>query len=88
LWAIAYLVAFGSLVGFSAYVWLLSNVNAAAVATYAYVNPLVALCLGTILAGEAIPARTGLAAPLILGSVALMQFVRPPSKNEPPVAEE
>ncbi|MCX5641085.1 MAG: EamA family transporter [Planctomycetota bacterium] len=88
LWAIVYLVVFGSLVGFSAYVWLLSNVNAAAVATYAYVNPLVALCLGTLIVGEAIPARTALAAPLILGSVALMQFVRPPSKDEPPVAEE
>ncbi|MEI6476067.1 MAG: EamA family transporter, partial [Planctomycetota bacterium] len=88
LWAIVYLVVFGSLIGFSAYVWLLSNVRAAAVATYAYVNPLIALCLGTIIAGEAIPARTGLAAPLILGSVALMQFVRPPSKDELPVAEE
>ena len=88
LWAIAYLVVFGSLVGFSAYIWLLKHVNAAAVATYAYVNPLVALCLGTILASESIPARTGLAAPLILGSVALMQFARPPSKDEPPVAEE
>jgi len=88
LWAIAYLVVFGSLIGFTAYTWLLSNVSAAAVATYAYVNPMVALCLGALLAGESIPARTALAAPLILGSVALMQFVRPPSKDEMPIEEE
>jgi hypothetical protein len=88
LWAIAYLVVFGSLIGFTAYTWLLANVSAAAVATYAYVNPMVALCLGALLAGESIPARTALAAPLILGSVALMQFVRPPSKDEMPIEEE
>ncbi len=88
LWAIAYLVTFGSLVGFSAYVWLLATVNAAAVATYAYVNPLVALVLGTMLAGEEIPGRVWMAAPLILGSVALMQFVRPPARGEMPVEEE
>lgn len=88
LWAIAYLVTFGSLVGFSAYVWLLATVNAAAVATYAYVNPLVALVLGTVLAGEEIPSRVWVAAPLILGAVALMQFVRPPKRGEMPVEEE
>ena len=87
-WALAYLVVFGSLFGFSAYVWLLQHASAAAVATYAYVNPLVALVLGAVLAGERVPARTGLAAPLILGGVALLQFVRPPSPGEPPVEEE
>ncbi len=86
--AVLYLVVFGSLIGFSAYVWLLDRVNAAAVATYAYVNPLVALLLGATLAGEALPARTGVAAPLILGAVALIQFVRPPAKGDPPVDEE
>ena len=88
LWAIAYLVTFGSLVGFSAYVWLLGNASAAAVATYAYVNPLVALALGAALAGESLPPRVALAAPLILGSVALLQWFRPPAKDEPPVDEE
>jgi len=88
MWAIAYLVVFGSLLGFTAYVWLLNHVNAASVATYAYVNPLVALVLGALLAGERVPARVAFAAPLILGSVALMQFVRPPSKDEPPIEEE
>jgi drug/metabolite transporter (DMT)-like permease len=88
MWAIAYLVVFGSLLGFTAYVWLLNHVNAASVATYAYVNPLVALVLGALLAGERVPARVAFAGPLILGSVALMQFVRPPSKDEPPIEEE
>lgn len=88
LWAIAYLVVFGSLIGFTAYVFLLQHCSAQAVATYAYVNPMVALVLGTLLAGEQVPARVAAAAPLILGSVALMQFVRPPSKDEPPIEEE
>lgn len=87
-WSVVYLVVFGSLVGFSSYVWLLQHVSAAAVATYAYVNPLVALALGAVVAGETLPARTGIAAPLILGAVAMLQFVRPPSKDEPPVDEE
>jgi drug/metabolite transporter (DMT)-like permease len=88
LWAIAYLVTFGSLVGFTAYVWLVDNVSAAAVATYAYVNPLVAMALGAMLAGESIPPRTGIAGLLILGSVALIQFVRPPKRGEMPVEEQ
>lgn len=86
--AIAYLVVFGSLVGFTAYVHLLQNVSAAAVATYAYVNPLVALVLGAALAGETVPKRTWFAAPLILGAVAIMQFVRPPEPDQLPVDEE
>ncbi|MFO0962733.1 MAG: EamA family transporter [Phycisphaerales bacterium] len=86
--AVLYLVVFGSLVGFSAYVWLLGHVNAAAVATYAYVNPLVAMALGALVVGETVPGRTIIAAPLILGSVALIQFVRPPAKDEPPVDAE
>jgi drug/metabolite transporter (DMT)-like permease len=48
----------------------------------------VALALGALVAGETVPARTGIAAPLILGAVALLQFMRPPSKDEPPVEEE
>ncbi|MFM8818600.1 MAG: hypothetical protein ACKOHI_12150, partial [Phycisphaerales bacterium] len=71
-----------------AYMWLLQHASAAAVATYAYVNPLVALGLGAALAGARVPARTGPAAALILGSVALIQFVRPPPRDEPPVEEE
>jgi drug/metabolite transporter (DMT)-like permease len=52
LWAILYLIIAGSLVGFTAYVWLLKNVPIAKVATYAYVNPIVALLLGCFFHGE------------------------------------
>jgi drug/metabolite transporter (DMT)-like permease len=50
--AIAYLFTFGSLVGFTAYIWLLEHVPVAKVATYAYVNPLVAVALGALILGE------------------------------------
>lgn len=52
LWAVVYLIVAGSLVGFTAYVWLLKNVPIAKVATYAYVNPIVALTLGCAFHGE------------------------------------
>ena len=52
LWAIVYLIFAGSLVGYTAYVWLLKNAPIAKVATYAYVNPIIALILGCTLHGE------------------------------------
>ena len=52
LWAIVYLIVAGSMVGFTAYVWLLKNVPIAKVATYAYVNPIVAMLLGCFFHGE------------------------------------
>jgi drug/metabolite transporter (DMT)-like permease len=52
LWAVVYLIFAGSLVGYTAYVWLLKNVPIAKVATYAYVNPIIALILGCTLHGE------------------------------------
>lgn len=52
LWAIVYLIFAGSLIGFTAYVWLLKNVPISKVATYAYVNPIVALLIGCTLHGE------------------------------------
>jgi drug/metabolite transporter (DMT)-like permease len=51
-WAIVYLIFAGSLVGFTAYVWLLKNVPIAKVATYAYVNPIIALIIGCTFHGE------------------------------------
>jgi len=65
-----YLVLFGSLVGFTAYIWLLRVVTPARAATYAYVNPVVAVFLGWALAGEPITAQTLFAAPIILIAVA------------------
>jgi drug/metabolite transporter (DMT)-like permease len=72
LWCLAYLVVFGSLVTFSAYTWLLGRVSPTRVASYAYVNPLVALFLGWLLAGEEL--TPGMIAPvvMILVSVALV----------------
>lgn len=74
--ALAYLIVFGAIVAFSAYVWLLRVVPAAKVATYAYVNPVVALVLGWALAGEDLNARTLMAAAIILGSVFLIVTAR------------
>lgn len=52
LWAVVYLIFAGSLIGFTAYVWLLKNVAISKVATYAYVNPIIALFLGVLFHGE------------------------------------
>jgi drug/metabolite transporter (DMT)-like permease len=70
--AVAYLVVFGSIVAFSAYAWLLRNARTSLVATYAYVNPLVAVFLGWAVENEGIGLRTVLAGGLILAAVALI----------------
>ena len=67
-----YLVLIGAIVGFTAYIWLLRHCDPAKVATYAYVNPIVAVMLGTAFAGETLTFRTVIAATLIIGSVALV----------------
>jgi drug/metabolite transporter (DMT)-like permease len=67
--AVAYLVVFGSLVAFSAYIWLLRASTPARVATYAYVNPAVALFLGWALAGEPLGPRTLVASAIVLSAV-------------------
>lgn len=73
---LAYLVVFGSLVGFTAYAWLLRHAAPARVATYAYVNPLVAVALGWALGGEPLTARVLVAALVIVGAVALITVGR------------
>lgn len=72
LWALGYLVVFGSLVAFSAYAWLLRVAPASRVGTHAYVNPLIAVALGWGVAGEPITASTGVAAIVIATSVAMV----------------
>lgn len=74
LWGLAYLIGFGSLVGFASYTWLLRAAPISLVSTYAYVNPLVAIVLGSLLADEVVTPRVILAAGLILGAVALINF--------------
>jgi len=70
--AAAYLVVFGSCVGFSAYLYILKESTAARVATYAFVNPVVALLLGWGFGGEGFSARTLIAGAVILTSVVLV----------------
>lgn len=71
---VAYLITFGSLVAFVAYAWLLRNAPVALVATYAYVNPVVAILLGAWLAKEAITPRILVAALIIIGSVIVINL--------------
>lgn len=70
--AVLYLFVFGSIIGFSAYLWLLRVTTASRVSTYAYVNPIVAVFLGWALAGEALTARVFVAAAVIVPAVALI----------------
>jgi drug/metabolite transporter (DMT)-like permease len=72
LWAFVYLTLFGSLIGFTAYVWLLRVSTPARVSTYAYVNPLIAVCLGYLFLREPLPPGVMLAGALILTGVALI----------------
>lgn len=70
--ALLYLVVFGALIAFSAYIWLLGVSTPARVATYAYVNPVVALLLGWGLAGEPLTPRSLAAATIIIASVVVI----------------
>jgi drug/metabolite transporter (DMT)-like permease len=86
--ALGYLAVFGSLVAFTAYSWLLRNVTPARAATYAYVNPVVAVLLGWVLASEPLTLRMIIAAAIIVGSVALITtFGREhaPVRSTPPI---
>ncbi len=82
-----YLVVFGSLVGFTAYAYLLRSTTAARVSTYAYVNPVIAVLLGWAFAGEVVTARTVAAAAVIVAGVAIITVSRGGSAP-PPVPEE
>jgi drug/metabolite transporter (DMT)-like permease len=67
-----YLVIIGAVVGYTAYIWLLRHCDPAKVATYAYVNPIVAVLLGAAFAGETLSVRVLIAGALIIGSVAIV----------------
>lgn len=71
-WAFVYLTLVGSLVGFTAYVWLLQVSTPAKVSTYAYVNPLIAVFLGHLVLNEEVPKSVALAGALILAAVVLI----------------
>ncbi|MFL5462485.1 MAG: EamA family transporter [Gemmatimonadaceae bacterium] len=73
---LAYLITFGSLLGFTSYIWLLDKVSPARLGTYAYVNPIVAVLLGWAVAGERLSARTVVAAVIVICAVALITTAR------------
>lgn len=70
--AVAYLAVFGSVIAFTAYTWLLRSVPASTVATYAYVNPVVAVLLGWVVLGERLTLTMLIAALVVVASVALI----------------
>ena len=71
-YALFYLIIFGSLIGFTAYSWLLKNAQPAMVSTYAYVNPVIAVILGWSIAGESLTAQMLIGAFIIVASVMLI----------------
>ena len=77
-----YLITFGSLIGFVSYGWLLHNAPISLMSTYAYVNPVVAVFLGWLLAGELLTARIALASAIIIGSVILINLARQASAKK------
>lgn len=76
LWAWAYLVAFGSLVAFNAYMVLLAEASAGLASSYSFVNPVIAMLLGVMLAGEQISGHEWLAAGVVLVGVVLLLIRR------------
>jgi drug/metabolite transporter (DMT)-like permease len=75
-WALAYLIVVGSLVAYTTYVWLLRVAPLSKIATYAYVNPVVAFILGALLLGEPVSPRVVVAAAVIVAAVALIVTAR------------
>jgi drug/metabolite transporter (DMT)-like permease len=90
--ALAYLIVFGSLVAFSAYVWLLGNAQLSLIATYAYVNPVVAVILGALILGEQVTPPILIGGAVVVAGVGLVvsverprrQAAQPPGQAGPP----
>ena len=80
-WAWAYLVVFGSLLAFNAYMVLLARTTAGLAASYSFVNPVIALLLGIALGGESVTAGEWAAAGVILAGVVLL-VVKPSRASE------
>lgn len=78
-----YLITIGSIIGFGSYIWLLQNAPISLVATYAYVNPIVAVLLGYFFGNEILEPRIWLATAIIIGAVAFIN-----NKSKPQVKQE
>jgi drug/metabolite transporter (DMT)-like permease len=85
--ALAYLIVAGSLIGFTAYVWLIHHESPTKVGTYAYVNPVVAVIVGYFLGGETVGPRTLLGTLLVLVSVVVITTTRARKPATPPLAQ-
>ncbi|MBV8515357.1 MAG: EamA family transporter [Acidobacteria bacterium] len=83
-WALIYLIVAGSIIGFTAYVWLLHHESPTKVGTYAYVNPVVAVIIGYFLGGEALDARIVLGAAFVLVSVVVITTSKTPNTEPVP----
>lgn len=89
-WTLLYMAVFGSVIAFSAYLWLVTKVPTPAVATYSLVNPIVAMSLGALVLGERIPPAAIAASALVLAGVALVLWPgrrRFPQRQHAAVAE-
>jgi len=85
--ALAYLIVAGSIVGFTAYVWLIHHQSPTKVGTYAYVNPVVAVTVGYFLGGETVGPRTLLGTLLVLVSVVMITTTRAKKPAAPPLVK-
>jgi drug/metabolite transporter (DMT)-like permease len=81
--AVAYLVVVGSLLAYSAYVWLLRSAPLSIVSTYAFVNPAIAVALGAVFLGEPLSSRILVASVAIVASVARIVVAPEPRRREP-----
>jgi drug/metabolite transporter (DMT)-like permease len=86
--SLLYLILFGSMAAFTAYAWLLRNAPVSLVATYAYVNPIVAILVGSLFAGETLNMHVLLSALIIIGSVVLINASRRLKTQLPPAAAD
>jgi drug/metabolite transporter (DMT)-like permease len=84
-YSMIYLVLFGSMAGYTAYAWVLRAAPVSLVSTYAYVNPLVAILLGSLFAQETLTVHVLVSAAIIIGSVILINLSRRPTAPARPV---
>lgn len=86
LYGLAYLIVFGAIIGYTAYSWLLKNADPEMVATYAYVNPMIAVVLGWLIAGETLTPMMLAGAAVVVGSVILITAKK--RSKDPDLTEE
>lgn len=86
--ALAYLILFGSILGYSSYIYILQKWPASKAGTYAYVNPVVGVILGAVILGEPVSPNVFISAIIILGGVFLVQLSKTSKKLEQESSED